>query len=1092
MQQPYGAGIGSAPAYTYGGPAASCFAAPVGAGLARPAAGSAPGYGPPVGPTYKGHILAQFFTEIDGYVCNECGMRLPRGSLMFGCRQLNFDLCPRCAQQQPAGASGGAAPSMMGSQLRPGSLDTQGAGGLGQPMSHAVRPGSLDGGFGQPQAQARHGSLDSMGRPFSGQIGGEILPPPGQAFAGASARGSAFGQAQFNFQAQPGRGLSSPCYVGSAAAAGSGTVPAPAPTLPQGALQPPTHAFEFTADPPPQQPGLVGGAAAGPADGFPKAHVDSGGGLSLAGPPAAGSAANAGMNMAGLGSLPARDGGLTPGCALHDASPYPGATPHNFGPPVPSSKQDRPTWRDTLCDKAFAFVDSLQTGYLNVNQNKTGLTLVLQWLGDVPMPKDSWFHQVFKNFADQNQGEQIDLPNFKEIVTQWDEHHLRKKAKKAAAEAEAAELGGQLHQTPVATPGGANGSTSLPPGAAPVSSAPPPPPRAAPRSTAQQPAQQASVVQPPLQQQQPQQPPQQQPQAQQQAYVGDAATGVSPISQAVRERGSTDSLQALTTTTISDPSMSSSPSKRTTSAAASSKGAAAEMNPELLFPTYVGRLAIFDDYEFFGDVGQGAFGKVMVVRHRTTRSLRACKVAAVQTAQARELIDTEIKLLKALNHPNIMKMHEVYLEHPADQRVSSGNIYIVTELCEGGDLFSRITHHYERLKKPMTESHVAFMMQQILSATQYCHEKGIIHRDMKPENILFVDRSSHSPLKIIDFGLANFTDKIRETAKEVKIPRSGTLGKIAKMLPTIGGKHIIPHHERKRVMQRAGTAHYMAPEMIEADYDTSADMFSIGIILCQLLTGWHPFYVANVDNEQSVRAKISSPEPVVFPVPIWESVSDDAKQLCKLLLEKNPTSRITAAKSLEHPWFRDPSKTFAFGNVEVLTFSIFEGLVKYQAYSKLKRAVLQLLTRELSEFQIQELRSKFMALDAKGDGLLSPEELVEGMRHVGYNMTEDELRKVVSSLDGSGAQRIGYREFISALIERRVTFDRQQLRECFKKFDVRGVGKISYDDVKRAVCPAITESDWQEISAQLPGGAKDKLELDFDEFVLLMEAGGDD
>merc|ERR1712196_469488 len=111
------------------------------------------------------------------------------------------------------------------------------------------------------------------------------------------------------------------------------------------------------------------------------------------------------------------------------------------------------------------------------------------------------------------------------------------------------------------------------------------------------------------------------------------------------------------------------------------------------------------------------------------------------------------------------------------------------------------------------------------------------------------------------------------------------------------------------------------------------------------------------------------------------------------------------------------------------------------------------------------------------------------MRKVGYNgMSDAEVKRVVSSLDASGNHRIGYREFISALIERRHCFDRQQLRECFKKCDVRGVGKISYEDVKQAVCPAITESDWQEISAQLPGG-KEKFELSFEEFVLLMEAG---
>merc|ERR1719191_1794257 len=120
-----------------------------------------------------------------------------------------------------------------------------------------------------------------------------------------------------------------------------------------------------------------------------------------------------------------------------------------------------------------------------------------------------------------------------------------------------------------------------------------------------------------------------------------------------------------------------------------------------------------------------------------------------------------------------MTLYEVYFEQEKERKVANGNIYLIVELCEGGDLFSRILHHYERLKQPMTEGHVSFMMQQILSATQYCHDRKIIHRDIKPENILFVNRSASSPIKIIDFGLANFTDKIRQTAKEVKVPRPG-------------------------------------------------------------------------------------------------------------------------------------------------------------------------------------------------------------------------------------------------------------------------------------------------------------------------------
>merc|ERR1719272_2303785 len=251
-------------------------------------------------------------------------------------------------------------------------------------------------------------------------------------------------------------------------------------------------------------------------------------------------------------------------------------------------------------------------------------------------------------------------------------------------------------------------------------------------------------------------------------------------------------------------------------------------------------------------------------------------------------------------------------------------------------------------------------------------------------------------------------------------------------------------------MVRAGTPHYMAPEMIEHQwYDQKADLFSMGIILCQLLTGWHPFHVPQVDDEASVKRKIADPAPVEFPRDIFANVSPEAKDLCQNLLEKDPEKRFSAKQALEHTWFLDPSKPSPYGDKGGLSVSIFEGLIKYQAYNKLKKAVLQLLTRELSEYQIQELRKKFNALDSQGDGMLSPSELNEGMRHIGYEMKDEELAKVMAALDGTGSNRIGYKEFIYALIERRVKFDRSQLLECFKKFDTNNTGRIAYEDVTK-------------------------------------------
>lgn len=719
------------------------------------------------------------------------------------------------------------------------------------------------------------------------------------------------------------------------------------------------------------------------------------------------------------------------------------------------NQQTRLELRTATIEHAFSFV-STGSGMINMSQNKTGLTVVFEQLG-ITCPPDKWFVQVFRNY-DKSDAGMIEFKHFKDIAEQWDDHQTEKRKKK--------------EQAFRARERDSDGATNLPP----------PPPvldgmREAPEGVreGQRAMGHGALTSNP-----------------QDADRLSGKAVSSPAGQAPGAAGgrpqflpADDDDQTLQP--LRDESRTSQPSHVSTK----SRVSAAEINADVMYPTYVGRLAIFDDYEFCGDVGVGAFGKVMVVKHRSSKALRACKAVVTHNACQRRLIDTEITLMKALNHPNIVKLHEVYFEGDPEQN-TAGNIYLVMELCEGGDLYGRIMYHYVRLKDPMKEGQCAYMMQQILSATQYCHEKEIIHRDIKPENIIFVDRTSGSALKIIDFGLANFTEKIRETAKEVKVERTGVLGTVARMVPAIGGRHLIPHHTRKQVMQTAGTPHYMAPEMIQGNYDSKADCFSIGIILSQLLSGWHPFFAPDVDDQESVKVKIKDPAPVVLPPDKFQHVTREAQQLCLGLLEKDPNRRLSAKQALEHPWFRIGNKPTPFGFKNDITVSIFEGLMDYQAYSKLKRAVLQLLARELSERQIQELRKKFMALDTEGDGLLSVEELLKGMRHVGHVLPEPDVRKIVAALDPSGQGRIGYQEFISALIQRRVKFSREQFIDVFKKFDQDKKGRITYEDVRRVLqgacdTPGITESEWKEIAA--PNVRTDELPgLTVAEFLALMEA----
>ncbi|CAK9086523.1 Calcium-dependent protein kinase 5 (PbCDPK5) [Durusdinium trenchii] len=495
--------------------------------------------------------------------------------------------------------------------------------------------------------------------------------------------------------------------------------------------------------------------------------------------------------------------------------------------------------------------------------------------------------------------------------------------------------------------------------------------------------------------------------------------------------------------------------------------AAVEVNSDLLCSRHDGQLEVFDNYEFISAVGSGAFGRVLRAKNRYGGQMRACKALTTSTPLERKLVDTEIAILKVLNHPHVLQLYEVYFEPSMTDR--RRKVYLITELCTGGDLLFRIAYHYQMLKSPMTEGHVAYQLRQLLSAAMYCHKRGIVHRDVKPDNVLFVDATASSPLKLIDFGLAGFAQQLRENAIEVSMPRSKSLGRLAKILPRVGARWF---HVRKQMMQRAGTAFYMAPEMINAgvydqkvlstpfetenraktlyctDCRAAKDMFSIGAIMCEMLTGWHPFYTPNVDDAQSVQA-------------------------------------------LQHAFFINPDMPTPYGNTNtgVLNGQVFEGLKQYASYNKLRRASLQLLAQELGEEQVQELRDVFLAMDS-GDGQLDVEELREAARKVDFTLSPEEATELIAALGGPSSQMAGYREFIAAAGSSQVQYTFAQLKRCFEKLSTSGV--IRFQDMPHLFSHSISESEWEDIikstrTADREESPTAKSTISLDKFMSMMQ-----
>ena len=214
-------------------------------------------------------------------------------------------------------------------------------------------------------------------------------------------------------------------------------------------------------------------------------------------------------------------------------------------------------------------------------------------------------------------------------------------------------------------------------------------------------------------------------------------------------------------------------------------------------------------------LGTGAYGVVSLCKHKVTGQERAVKKVAKKKIKNMERFQQEIEILQQLDHPHVLKLYEYFED--------SRNVYLVTEICRGGELFDRIIE-----AEFFSEKVASRIFKQILQSLNYCHSQGIAHRDLKPENFLFESKDADADLKIIDFGLS----------KVIRNPQ---------FLESVGGQKNVK--ELDRMNTRAGTPNYISPEVLAGNYGVECDMWSAGCILYILLCGYPPFYG---DDDQEI------------------------------------------------------------------------------------------------------------------------------------------------------------------------------------------------------------------------------------------------
>ncbi|XP_024968986.1 CDPK-related kinase 4-like [Cynara cardunculus var. scolymus] len=370
-------------------------------------------------------------------------------------------------------------------------------------------------------------------------------------------------------------------------------------------------------------------------------------------------------------------------------------------------------------------------------------------------------------------------------------------------------------------------------------------------------------------------------------------------------------------------------------------------------------------YELGKEVGRGHFGHTCVAKCKKgalknqSVAVKIISKSKMTTAISIEDVRREVMLLKGLcGHQHMVHFYDAFED---DQ-----NVYIVMELCEGGELLDRILSKGGRY----TETDAKSIVMQILSVASFIHLQGVVHRDLKPENFLFSTKDEASPMKVIDFGLSDFV------------------------------------RPDQRLNDIVGSAYYVAPEVLHRSYNVEADMWSIGVITYILLCGSRPFFAR---TESGIFRSVVRADPNLNCSP-WPSVSPEAKDFVKRLLNKDHRKRMTASQALTHPWLRDENHDVP---LDILVYKLVKSYVRA---TPLRRAALKALSKALTEDELIYLSAQFNHLEPK-DGCVSLDNFKTALvKHSTAAMKESRVLDILEKMKPLSYTQMTFEEFSAAAI----------------------------------------------------------------------------
>ncbi|CAB9517328.1 MAP kinase-activated protein kinase 2 (Fragment) [Seminavis robusta] len=437
------------------------------------------------------------------------------------------------------------------------------------------------------------------------------------------------------------------------------------------------------------------------------------------------------------------------------------------------------------------------------------------------------------------------------------------------------------------------------------------------------------------------------------------------------------------------------------------------------------------------------------------------------TQLQKELIH-EVSILREIDHPHIARAIETF--------DFQGRLYICLELCSGGDLYSR---------DPYTELEAANIVSGVLSAVSYLHSKGIIHRDLKFENIMFADKRQDAEVKLIDFGLSQ---------------------KFAS--------------QEEHMSDAVGTVYTMAPELLAGHYNSKADVWSIGVISYMLMSSSMPFFGK---TRYQVMKQICKGK-VKFASRKWKKVSKYGKGFVLHLLESDPQERPSADRALKYcqRWIRRleeeeterilqegglPAESYSSQDSRKVCWSsskhgsfrdgshdiemmdrIQASIQAFAQYNTLKRLALMVIAYKSTASEIGWLRSTFNQFDLLHNGEISLGEFTQALSDV-YDYSDEEMEALFEAMDVDGTGSVHYTEFLAATIEAHGFIDEDRIADAFDRIDCDDSGFITIQNLRDFLGDDVPQS-YLEAIIDDADRLRDK-RISYDEFLQLWDPSCD-